>query len=52
MIDDEVIGRTTEEVLAELGMENRRFEIEAAMAAPDENARQIRLFDEAGTIAR
>jgi hypothetical protein len=50
MLDDLVIRKATEEVLAELNEDARRFEIEPALGpASGENARQIRVFEADGT---
>lgn len=49
MLDDRTIKKATEEILSELNLPERRFEIEPALgAASGENTRQIRLFDSAG----
>ena len=47
-MDDEVVRMATEEVLDELNMSGRRFKIETAMAAPNAESVQIRLYDRDG----
>jgi hypothetical protein len=48
-MNDEQIKRAATEVLSELNLNERRFEIEPAMgAAIGESTRQIRLFDSDG----
>jgi hypothetical protein len=50
MIDDQTIRQATEEVLTDLNLTDRRFEIETALGASNgEATRQIRLFDADGT---
>ena len=43
-MDEEVIRSAVEEVLEELGMAGREFELETAMAAPNSESVQIRLL--------
>lgn len=49
MMDDQTIKRATEEILSEINLSERRFEIEPALGAPHADARQIRLFDADGS---
>jgi hypothetical protein len=49
MIDDQIIKRATEEILSEINLSERRYEIEPALGAPHADARQIRLFDADGS---
>ena len=47
-MDEEVIRMAVEEVLEDLGMADRRFEVETAMAAPNAESVQIRMLDRGG----
>jgi hypothetical protein len=47
-MDEKVLRMAVQEVLDELGMKDRRFELETAMAAPNSESFQIRLLDESG----
>ncbi len=47
-MDEEVIRMAVQEVLEDLGMAGRRFEVETAMAAPNAESIQIRMLDRGG----
>ena len=49
MLDDQIIRRATEEVLADIDLQDRRFEIELALGASDgAMTQQICFFDSEG----
>lgn len=47
-MDEQVVRMAVEDVMKDLGIGDRRFEIESAMAAPNSDSFQVRVYDDSG----